>query len=126
LLALAATCPACGLPLDEVGKRMGATLDEASAFGVAAQVLMRVEDRLGLTTPSITDDEVLSSKGNLAPTLRDLARLVSGYVPSGAGAAENASRLVLEAAAEVAGRPVAASDMDRPLLQALHIRHRAD
>jgi hypothetical protein len=126
LLALTAICPACSLPLDEIGMQMGATVDEASAFVIWAEVLMGVEDRLGIATPGIPDGDALAAKPIPELTLRDLARLVGGYVPPEADPAEMASRLVLESAGQVAGREVSPADMDRPLLQALHIPHWAD
>lgn len=126
LLALTATCPACGSPLDEIGIRMGTKLDEASAFGVWAEVLMGVEDCLGINYPGIPDGDALGSKPLPELTLRDLVRLVAGYAPPGADTDETASRVVLECAGQVAGRKVSASDMDRPLLEALQLPHWAD
>jgi hypothetical protein len=126
LLALTAICPACGSSLNEVGMRMGASLDEWSAFAIWAEVLLGVEDSLGIATPGISDGEVLGSKPSSELTLRDLARLVSGHVGSGPNSDEMASRLVLEIAEQVAGRQVPPSNMDRRLLQALHVPHWAD
>jgi hypothetical protein len=119
LLALTATCPACGSSLNEVGVRLGRNLDEVRAFAAWAEVLLCVEDRLGV---SIADAEALDKAQRGADlTLRDLARLVSGYVPPGADSAWRALEVVLEAAATVARGVVAEADAERPLLEALRI-----
>src|SRR5205823_11255850 len=96
LLALTAVCPACGSSLDEIGMRIGAKWDETSAFGFWAEILMTVEDRLGIAYPGISDGETLASKPFPELTLRDLARLVGGYLSPGVDAEEAANRLVLE------------------------------
>ena len=126
LLALTVVCPACGSSLDEVGRRMGAGRDEMSAFGLWAEILLGAEDRLGITNPGIPDGEVFGTKPHRELTLRDLVRTVVGHVPPGADAEETATRLVLESAEEVAGRPVSKADMDRPLLEALGLPRWAD
>lgn len=119
LLALRSACPACGSPLDEVGRRTGAGLDEASAFGVWAEVLLGVEERLGIPSPGIPDGPVFGTKPHVELTLLDLVGAVAGHAPSEA----EARRLVLESAGQVAGRPVSAADIGLPILQALHVPH---
>jgi len=119
LLALRSVCPACGSPLDEVGRRMGVGLDETSAFAIWAEVLLGVEDRLGIPSPGIPDGDVFGTKALVELTLLDLVRAIAGHVPPGA----EASGLVLESAEQVAGRPVSAIDMGRPILHALGIPH---
>jgi hypothetical protein len=119
LLALRSVCPACGSPLDEVGKRMGVGLDETSAFGIWAEVLLGVEDRLGIPSPGIPDGDVFGTKPHVELTLLDLVRAVAGHVPPEA----DASGLVLASAEQVAGRPVLAADMGLPILHALRIPH---
>jgi hypothetical protein len=121
LLALQAVCPTCNFKLDDIGKRMGAQIDEMSAFATWVQVLMGVEDRLGIQSPGIPDEEALSKKALPELTLRDLARLVRGCVPPGPDSEDRAERLVLEAAEKVAAKQVAMSEMDRPLLRALRL-----
>jgi hypothetical protein len=121
LFAFVAVCPACGASLEEIGRRMSAQMDETCAFVTWAEVLMGVEDRLGITTPGIPDGEVFGTKPYVELTLRDLARSVAEHLQPSTDANQTAHRLVLESAENVAGRPVMASDFDRPLLRALGI-----
>lgn len=123
LLALTALCPACGSSFDEIGRSMGASLDEWHAFVMWAEVLSGVEHRLGLPKPGIQDDEVLQSKRAAELNLRDVVRTVIGHLPDGVDAIETASRLVLESAEQVAECPLSPADMDLPLLQALRVAH---
>lgn len=80
---------------------------------------MGVEDRLGIQSPGFPDDEPLKEKRLSDLTLRDLVRLVEGYVPAGADLGSTAERLVLEAAEKVAAHQVTVSEIDLPLLQAM-------
>jgi len=100
---------------------MGASVDEMSALAMWAEVLLGVEDRLGIPSPGIRDSEVFGTKPHVELTLLDLVRIVAGHVPSGT----EASRLVLESAGQVVGRPVSAADLDLPILQALRVPHLA-
>jgi hypothetical protein len=121
LLGLTAACPACRSPLDEVGVRMGAAVDAAWVPWHWAAVLIEVEDRLGISAPGIPDGDALGSEPECGWTLRGLVRLVADHAPPGAETDEEAERVVLESASEYAGRPVSASDLDRPLLEALDV-----
>ena len=119
LLALRSVCPTCGSPFNEVGKQMGVVLDETSAFAIWAEVLLGVEDRLGILSPGIADGDVFGTKPHIELTLLDLVRAVAGNVPPGV----EASGLVLESAVQVAGRPVSVAEMGLPILHALRVPH---
>ena len=122
VLTRTASCPGCGIQLVEEGRALARHFDEANSFAMWAEVLMAVEDRLGIATPGIPDGEMLGTKPLAELTLRDLVRTVEAHVPAGS----EATGLVLESAAQVAERAVSASDLDCPLLQALGIPHWAD
>jgi hypothetical protein len=121
LLALGAICPTCRLKLDHVGKRMRAQIDEASTFVACIDILMAVEDSLGTQSPPIPD-ESWDEKPVSELTLRDLVRAVHENVPLGRDSETAATRLVLKAAEKVAAHHVSASELDRPLSQALRLR----
>jgi hypothetical protein len=119
VLTRTAVCWACGRQLVEEGRAWGRHFDETNAFGLWAEVLMEVEDRLSIPYPGIPDGEVFGTKPHAELTLRDLVRTVESHLPLEA----ETMRWVLESAAQVAGKPVSAEDMDLPILQALGWPH---
>lgn len=117
LLARMAVCPRCGSPFDEVGKQIGAMVDEASAVFKWAEVLMGVEERLGIPSPGIADGEVFGTEPCVDLTLLDLVRVVAGHTTTMA----EATGLVLESVGQVAGRPISAAEMGLPILQVFRV-----
>jgi hypothetical protein len=117
LLTLTAVCRACGRQLVEEGRAWGRHFDDSNAFALWAEVVMGLEDRLSIPSPSIPDGNVFGTKPHVELTLFDLVRTVAGYVPAGV----EADRLVLESAGQIAGRPVSVADMGLPILEALQV-----
>lgn len=116
VLTRTACCWVCGRQLIEECQAWGKHFDEANAFGIWAEVVLAIEDRLGIAYPGIPDGKVFGTKPHVQLTLQDMvATIMDHAIPD----REAAVRMVLAAATEVAQRPVLETDLDRPILDAL-------
>jgi hypothetical protein len=78
LLRLTASCPKCQASFGEVGLSMRALSDDAATFFDAVQIIMQVEDDLGIEIPDSTVEEI---KPWEQLTIRDLIVVTDRCVP---------------------------------------------
>jgi hypothetical protein len=124
LLALTATCPTCGSSLKEIGIQMGVTVDDSAGFWTWAELVMVVEDRLGVM---ISDEDALGGRERFAAlTLRELAGVILGYLSPEARSDERAVQVALEAASTLAKARIEPGDLDLPILEAMRFPHWAE
>lgn len=121
LLDLTARCPACGKSLDSIGRRMGRSGDDWTTFVTWIEVLMEVEELLGIAKPGIPDPPNVNVWANYDITLRDMVAFVVPHVPPGTPPL----RTVLQGAQRLAenNHTITEADLALPLLRALGVRH---
>jgi hypothetical protein len=123
--ALRACCPHCGHSFEAVGRWIRETADENHKFWTWAEIVVSIEDKLGITT---NDTEICERLRTV--TLRDIVRFIQQYLPQTTDVDQVAIQNVLEAARELVARSNAArahelsvidtSSLDEPLLDSLY------
>jgi hypothetical protein len=94
-------------------------VDNAVAFQTWAEVLLLVEERLGI---AVSDAELLGGRQHFAGlTLREMVGVVESQLSVEPVAPGRVAAAVLDAASSVARHPVAPSRMSEPILLALDI-----
>jgi hypothetical protein len=92
LLALRACCPRCGHTFEAEGRRMRKVSEEWGTFCTFAEIVMCVEDALGVAIP---DGDLCQRLHSL--TLRDIARHIQTYLPLTIDVEQIAIQMVFDA-----------------------------